>query len=161
MYMCIVECLLLVCLFQMHVTAGTKLSEECGYVQTVPFEMNTERIYHPEVLALDCEMCYTTVGLQLTRVSLVNAELKPVFESLVKPSHPIVDYNTQFVLLWSCACLLYVCKRFSGLTAENFVGVEVTQEEIQQKLLQKIFEDTILIGHSLESDLKALKVVGN
>ena len=42
-------------------------------------------------------MCYTTSGLELTRVSLVDMDLKPVYESLVLPPHPIVDYNTRCV----------------------------------------------------------------
>ena len=46
---------------------------------------------------MDCEMCYTTLGLQLTRVTVINMDLKSVFESIVKPSHTIVDYNTRYV----------------------------------------------------------------
>jgi len=48
--------------------------------------------------------------------------------------------------------------RFSGLTAEHFVGVETTLEDVQQQLLHLFHSDTILLGHSLESDMRALKV---
>ena len=48
--------------------------------------------------------------------------------------------------------------RFSGLTAEHFIGVEMTLEDVQQQLLQMFYNDTILLGHSLESDMRALKV---
>ena len=58
------------------------------------------------VYALDCEMCYTTVGLELTRVSVVDMTLQPVYESIVKPQHTIVDYNTRHVD--------YICKCFEG-----------------------------------------------
>ena len=51
----------------------------------------------------------------------------------------------------------YDC-RFSGLTAEDFAGVETTLEDIQQRLLKLFHSDTILLGHSLESDLRSLKV---
>lgn len=47
------------------------------------------------VYALDCEMCYTTVGLELARVSVIDMSLEPVYETLVQPSHTIVDYNTR------------------------------------------------------------------
>ena len=81
--------LLFPCL-QMHVTAGTMPTEEPGYVQTSSSSSSSNTVY-----ALDCEMCYTTVGLELTRVSLVDMFLQPVFESLILPPHPIVDYNTR------------------------------------------------------------------
>lgn len=48
--------------------------------------------------------------------------------------------------------------RFSGLTADDFVGVDMTLEEVQRRLLRMVAADTILLGHSLESDLRALKV---
>ena len=47
-------------------------------------------------------MCYTTVGLQLTRVSVINMSLQPIYEKLVKPSHPIVDYNTRYYIQSKC-----------------------------------------------------------
>ena len=47
------------------------------------------------VYAVDCEMCYTTAGLQLTRVSVIDVDLNVVYENLVFPSHPIIDYNTR------------------------------------------------------------------
>ena len=78
---------------QMHVTSGTRPLRDSGYVRTTPPPSLSSS--HPIAYALDCEMCYTTAGLQLTRVSVVDVELKPVFESLVKPSYPIVDYNTR------------------------------------------------------------------
>ncbi len=48
--------------------------------------------------------------------------------------------------------------RFSGLTAENMEGVTTTLRDVQAMLLSMISDKTILIGHSLESDLVALKV---
>ena len=80
----------------MHVTAGVKLTQESGYVETMPLSGETASHYS-QPLALDCEMCYTTIGLQLTRVTVVDVDMKVVFESLVRPSKPIVDYNTRYV----------------------------------------------------------------
>ena len=65
-----------------------------------------------------------------------------VFETLVRPAHPIVDYNT----------------RFSGLTAEDFTQVASTLHDVQLKLLKLFSDKTVLLGHSLESDFQALKV---
>ena len=74
-------------------TAGERLSLEKGYVITGP--PPSDSAHQLAVYALDCEMCYTTLGLQLTRVSVINMALEPIYEKLVKPSHPIVDYNTR------------------------------------------------------------------
>ena len=48
--------------------------------------------------------------------------------------------------------------RFSGVTEESLRGVTTTIHEVQAVLLSMIHRDTILVGHSLESDLKATKV---
>ncbi len=59
------------------------------------------------VYAVDCEMCYTTAGLQLTRVSVIDVDLGVVYESLVLPSHPIIDYNTR----WAEPLLKHIISR--------------------------------------------------
>ena len=48
--------------------------------------------------------------------------------------------------------------RFSGVTEESLRGITTTLREVQAVLLSMIHRDTILVGHSLESDLKATKV---
>ena len=88
-------------------TSGDRPTLDTGYVATRPPPVTSHSSpSHPShssqpspsttaVYGLDCEMCYTTVGLQLTRVSVIDMSLKPVLEAMVKPSHPIVDYNTR------------------------------------------------------------------
>ena len=85
----------------MHVTAGTLLPTDNGYVISIPPPQDKgytpqDKGYTPQVYSVDCEMVYTTLGLQLARITVVDMELKSVFESLVKPSHTIVDYNTRY-----------------------------------------------------------------
>ena len=53
---------------------------------------------------------------------------------------------------------IFVCFRFSGLTAEDFVSGTASLEEVQQKMLTLVSSETILLGHGLESDLRSLKV---
>jgi RNA exonuclease 1 len=77
------------------VTAGETVDRQSGYVQTKPVEDEDSALAKQVVYALDCEMCYTTAGLELTRVTVVNMHLEPVYETLVQPSHTIVDYNTR------------------------------------------------------------------
>lgn len=63
------------------------------------------------------------------------------------------------LLACSTLCLLYFCSvRFSGVTEKDLAAVTVSLEDIQRHLLSLFTADTILVGHSLESDLKAVKV---
>ena len=38
------------------------------------------------------------------------------------------------------------------------IGVTMSLRDVQSVLLSMFYEDTILLGHSLESDLRSLKV---
>lgn len=66
-----------------------------------------------------------------------------MYETLVKPDNPILDYNT----------------RFSGITEDDLRNVRTTIRDVQAVLLSKFNDKTILIGHSFDSDLRALKVM--
>ncbi|XP_050679397.1 RNA exonuclease 1 homolog [Leptidea sinapis] len=128
------------CIASTHVYEYTDFDNLKGYIKTMPPEREMEDY---GVYALDCEMCYTTHGLDLTRVTVINSECKVIYETLIKPLHPIVDYNT----------------RYSGITEEQMMNVRTTLLEVQATLLAMFNSRTILIGHSLESDFKALKLI--
>ena len=48
--------------------------------------------------------------------------------------------------------------RFSGITAKTLENVTTTLAEVQKHLVGLLPPDAILLGHSLENDLRALKV---
>ncbi|CAG8981140.1 hypothetical protein HYALB_00005855 [Hymenoscyphus albidus] len=96
-----------------------------------------------EILAMDCEMCMTGEGeFALTRISIVGWDGSVIMDELVKPDKPIINYLTQY----------------SGMTAELLAPVTTTLQDIQTRLSRILNPGTILLGHSLNSDLNALKM---
>lgn len=94
--------------------------------------------------ALDCEMCETDIGMELTRVTVVDQHCKVVYDQIVKPQSTIINYLTEF----------------SGITAEMLQNEKCILADVQHVLLEKfLFTDTVLVGHSLTSDLRALRIV--
>jgi RNA exonuclease 1 len=67
---------------------------------------------------------------------------KVLLNEFVMPALPITDYVTAY----------------SGVDAASLEGVTTTVEDIQQRLLELIDGDTILVGHGLVNDLKMVKV---
>ena len=64
------------------------------------------------VYALDCEMCNTVRGNELTRVTVIDLEGKTKYETLVKPQYDIIDYNTRYVSSF-CALIVFALLFFS------------------------------------------------
>ncbi|XP_050450091.1 RNA exonuclease 1 homolog [Cataglyphis hispanica] len=123
-----------------HVWDYTDYENLRGYVRTLSKDVSMDE---QGVYALDCEMCYTTHGLELTRVTVIDEDCNVIYETLVKPQNPIIDYNT----------------RFSGITEEDMKDVTTTILDVQATLLTMFSDKTILVGHSLESDFKALRLL--
>ncbi|XP_034036035.1 RNA exonuclease 1 homolog [Thalassophryne amazonica] len=123
-----------------HVQDGRKEWLD-GYVST--FSKPPSPDGNGGVFALDCEMCYTKQGLELTRVTVIDSELKVIYDTFVKPDSKVVDYNT----------------RFSGVTEEDLENTTITLRDVQAVLLSLFSDESILIGHSLESDFLALKLI--
>uniref|UniRef100_A0A8C7JT23 Exonuclease domain-containing protein n=1 Tax=Oncorhynchus kisutch TaxID=8019 RepID=A0A8C7JT23_ONCKI len=92
---------------------------------------------------LDCEMCLTEWGNELTRISLVDSRGSCVLDELVKPPNRILHYLTQF----------------SGITRAMLQPITTTLREVQSKLKKVLPRDAVLVGHSLENDLRALNLI--
>ena len=70
-------------------------------------------------------------------------------------------HTNSFNYIFVYTMLLTICiahYRFTGFTARDFVAVTTRLQDVQKDLLSLFYEDTILLGHSLESDLVSLKV---
>ncbi|TBU32802.1 Rexo1 protein [Dichomitus squalens] len=98
-----------------------------------------------DIVALDCEMIYTTGGMRVARVSVVDGSGKEVLDELVRMDEgvEVIDFNT----------------RFSGITAENYATASLPLQSIRKSLDKIINSQTIIIGHALDNDLKTLRMI--
>ncbi|KAL5105399.1 hypothetical protein TcWFU_002938 [Taenia crassiceps] len=127
-----------------HVNDTNKWCDLEGYLTTLPPALDNLTVGpRVNVYSLDCEMVYTTGGCELARVTVIDTNLNVVMDRIIRPLNPIIDANT----------------RFSGLSIEQLEASQLQITDVQMELLQLWDEDTILIGHSLESDLTALKFI--
>ena len=96
------------------------------------------------IYSLDCEMVQTSDGATcLARISLIKYPAGTIMiDKYVKPQLPITNYFTQY----------------SGITPQKLENVTTSLQDIQQELLEILTPSSVLLGHSLDSDLNALKL---
>ncbi|XP_059870848.1 RNA exonuclease 1 homolog [Delphinus delphis] len=86
---------------------------------------------------------YTAKGLELTQVTVVDPSLQVGYDTSVKPDEEVIDYNT----------------RFSGVVEDDSKDTKTSIRDVQATLLNLFSTDTVLIGHSFEGSLYALKLI--
>jgi len=91
------------------------------------------------IYAIDCEMCYTR---KATKITVINLYCETVYEIYIKPDSEIIDYNSEY----------------SGIYPNILEGVETTLRDVQNYLQFFINWRTILIGHGLDNNLRALHI---
>ena len=124
---------------------------------SAPFNQQRER----QIFAMDAEMVETEQGRELARITLVRlkqpllsrsqdqqvtglCDSDVVFDVLVRPRNAVINYWTQY----------------SGVTAAMLHDNETTVvrlEQVQAALLRTIHPHDIVVGHSLENDLRATR----
>ncbi|KAK5053207.1 hypothetical protein LTR84_002181 [Exophiala bonariae] len=111
-------------------------------------------------LSFDCEMGYTTLGMEVIRLTAVTwPEGRVVVDVLVRPYGEILDLNT----------------RFSGVTREAYAnatgyesGTELQPTDLRkvgspaiarQLLFDHLTPDTPLLGHAIDNDLNVCRII--
>ncbi|WVR05589.1 hypothetical protein IAU60_002608 [Kwoniella sp. DSM 27419] len=96
-----------------------------------------------EVVAMDCEMIYTSAGLSLGRVTVVDENGNVLLDELVRQTAPILDINT----------------RFSGISPGQLDTAIMDLPAVRAATCMFIGPETIIVGHGLENDLRALRLL--
>lgn len=95
------------------------------------------------IASIDCEFCKTELGLEVIRVIVVNQNLEVVINELIRPKGKIIDYLTDI----------------HGIGAVDIHHARSMLEDVQEKLMSICDQNTVLVGHDLNCDLKGLKMV--
>ncbi|KAJ4993312.1 RNA exonuclease [Stagonosporopsis vannaccii] len=112
-------------------------------------------------VCFDCEMGYTTHGLELMRLTAISwPQHKPLVDVLVRPIGHLLDVNT----------------RFSGITTDQFLNAKPYDPANPQPkrndlrivespyaardlFLNHVTTTTPVLGHALENDLNTLRII--
>lgn len=112
----------------------------------IPFQ-NTRNLWGArkgsiEAVGIDCEMGFTTNGFELLRVTAMDfISGEEVLDILVRPKGKILDLNTR----WSGVAEI----KEEALSFEDLIT-----------LLGEVIDcNTILVGHGLENDLNAMRLI--
>ena len=113
------------------------------------------------LLALDCEMVYTSLGLDLCRISIVDNSLSTVLDIIVRPEAPIIDYNTRFSGITEQYMQEFKSVLPKGLLEQCKIPPKTnfTFEEAFKLYSALIGENTVVVGHGLKNDLIAMRLI--
>ncbi|KAF2005724.1 hypothetical protein P154DRAFT_317459 [Amniculicola lignicola CBS 123094] len=146
-----------------HETHVFKVSEEKRLSVVMPFIETPQNDKADPNLAIcfDCEMSYTTHGLELVRLTAVSwPSHTPILDILVKPLGHILDMNT----------------RFSGVSLEQFsnavpydpknptvdpkkLRIVESPYAARELFLSFLSKHTPILGHALENDFNAIRLI--
>lgn len=107
-------------------------------------------------------MIYTTGGMRVARVSVVDSTGKEIFDEFVRMDDGVEVMFVNFSLtldINSPSICSDFNTRFSGVTEELYATAVLPLASIRQSLDAYINSNTIIIGHALENDLKTLRMI--
>ena len=151
-------------------TNGTRLAS------ITPFKLTPDNEDVPKDMAVcfDCEMAYTVHGLELVRLSAVRwPQGTPLLDFLVRPKGAVLDLNSRFSGVFpeeytNAAPLLpgkplHPCEKSEKVSTDEEkmspLHIVSSPEEARSLLFSRISPTTPLLGHALENDLNAMRII--
>lgn len=90
-----------------------------------------------------CEFCKTEFGMEACWVIVLDDKFKPLINEAVKPRGMVLDYLT----------------RLHGIDRRTIDNAKTSLSVIQRKLMATCDQNTVLVGHNLYCDLRAVEIV--
>ncbi|KAI9784639.1 MAG: RNA exonuclease 3 [Geoglossum umbratile] len=122
-------------------------------------------------VCLDCEMCYTVHGLELVRMTATAwPSREEIIDVLVRPIGPILDLNSRFSGVWPehvATAIPFDPTSGAPLPQEIRTDASVPKGTLivpspaaaRSLLFRHLSPRTPLIGHALENDLNASRII--
>lgn len=149
------------------VSGGKRLASIWQYKATPELEGDAPA----KAVAIDCEMGYTTLGMEMIRLSAVSwPQGQELLDILVRPKGEILDLNTRFSGVSKDQfnkAIPYGAKPNDHSESKSEDGKlkpesirKVNSPEVARKLLfELIGPDTPLIGHAIDNDLDVCRII--
>lgn len=139
-----------------------KISEVKRMAAILNFEKtpeNLERVSDRPV-CIDGEMGYTVYGLELIRLTATSwPDGEPLFDVLVRPLGPILDLNSRYSGVWPQHMAEALPWSASGEDTNGKLRIVESPAAARALLFSHLSPATPLIGHGLENDLNATRMI--
>jgi len=172
-----------------HQTHVFKTSSPARLAALLPFKETPPNPDAPKdrAVCFDCEMGYTVKGMELLRLTATSwPDGKELLDVLVQPYGEILDLNSRYSGVWPedianavpwepgqpLPLPTFVGPEAASVPPSEGVGDPKTKQRLRKKLpivpspaaardllFSLISPDTFLIGHALENDLNAVRII--
>jgi DNA polymerase III epsilon subunit-like protein len=120
-------------------------------------------------VSFDCEMGYTTLGLELIRLTAVSwPEGRELVDVLVKPMGEVLDLNSRFSGVFPehyASAVPYGTPIPNAASSDSQLGKSKSMQVVESPaaareiLLNLLQPDTPLIAHAIDNDLNACRII--
>ena len=150
-----------------------KISETKRLALVMPFKETplNDTIEAKKAVCFDCEMGYTTLGMELIRLTATSwPDGKELLDVLVRPIGEILDLNSRFSGVWpedftNATPFNTISKRKAAVasvkssTDQHHLYLVDSPSIARDLLFDQLKPETPLIGHALENDLNATRII--
>lgn len=139
-----------------------KISEAKRLALVMPF-METPpnpSLESDSAVCFDCEMGFTTRGMELIRLTATSwPDGSKLVDVLVRPLGEILDLNSRYSGVWPKDFASAAPHSASSTTMVDQLQLVDSPFEARALLLSHLTPTTPLIGHALENDLNAVRII--
>ncbi|KAL8917882.1 MAG: hypothetical protein Q9208_007705 [Pyrenodesmia sp. 3 TL-2023] len=143
-----------------------KISDPKRLALVMPFQLTpaSDRTNLPGAVCFDCEMGYTTLGLELIRLTATAfPDGRPLLDVLVRPLGEVLDLNSRFSGVWpeDWAKATPFDEDAVQSDTDPMPNLQIVDSPVvaRELLFRLLTPETPLIGHALENDLNAVRIL--